>query len=183
MNDLPHERPEYNVYADFPTRRYGELINEFARNPKIKTALTTARVIADFGSRLGNTAIALANACPHATEIHTVDYDQPLNARAATQLSARTSLTQHRQTITEFLEERMREGLPIDIVTIAAVPDHMLNQHNGYSNLGQIITPGGIVFEFTDTNLNPEAMESLGFSLAAGEREDNRGLAYRAWQK
>jgi 2-polyprenyl-3-methyl-5-hydroxy-6-metoxy-1,4-benzoquinol methylase len=186
MTDLApkHERPQYDLYSDFSVEKYQHLIDRFARNPAIRTALQTAKIIADFGSRLGNTAIALANACPYAIEIHTIDYDQPLDKQTATQLSARISLIQHRQTITEFLEEHMRGGLPIDIFTIAAVPDHMLDRHNGYSNLSEIIVPGGVVFEFGDTNLNPEAMESVGFSLAAGERKsEHNWLAYRAWQK
>lgn len=131
MNDLIHERPQV-LYSDFAQYRYTEIIDTLIDNqPSIQATLTQARTLADFGSRLGNTAAALCSFCPNATQIHTVDFDTPLDRELKGQiLSQGKQVIEHKQTITEFLQQAANNS--IDIVTTGAVPQHLLDKHRGY---------------------------------------------------
>lgn len=180
MTDLPHEKPQV-LYSDFAQYKYTEIIQALIDNqPSIQATLTQARTLADFGSRLGNTATALCSFCANATQIHTVDFDTPIDRELKRQiLSQGKRVIEHEQTITEFLQQAANNT--IDIVTIGAVPQHLLDKHQGYQNLHRAVTPNGLVLEFFDTKLDIQAMIKAGFSLKY--QDDWVGVAYRVWQK
>ena len=167
-----------NILGNFDKETYFRTISRLTERLNLQGHLTNANLVADLGSGLGNSTAALRKLCPEA-EVHSVD--MVFSRLHESNLDLIGERHQHySESIHGYLNRLVKEGRKLDVVLLAAVPEHQLDQWTGYVLLSRQLLAGGLVIEMGDTKLGKKAMQEHFDVL---HTEDNPYYGISFWQK